>query len=156
MIQWPSVFPYVSRDGYKLERGDNLISSKMQSGLPRVRQQFETVPTMVTASFYATGPQGSAFEAWYQSALNGGSEWFEMPLVEPQAGNPQATALYRVKFLERYSGPSMFGASLWKYTLKIMALPMPDIIGPDYGLFPEYIIDANIFDVAMNRYWPEA
>lgn len=158
MIVWPDVFPTVMRENYQLERGNNLLTTDMQSGLSRTRRVFENVPTSVTASFLATAAQGTAFEMWYSAALNGGAEWFQMPLAEPQSSDncDVRTALYRVRFTSKYSGPELTGAALWKYTMQLIALPMPETVGPDYGLFPEYIIDANIFDVAMNRYWPEA
>lgn len=158
MIVWPDVFPAVMRENYQLKRGNNLLTTDMQSGLSRTRRVFENVPTSVTASFITTSAEGMAFEMWYKSALKDGTEWFEMPLAEPHSSSNSAvkTTYYRARFTEKYSGPELIGVAAWKYTMQLIALPIPDTVDPDYGNWPEYVIDANIFDVAMNRYWPEA
>lgn len=159
MIDWPDSFPCIIREEYELERINNLSSTNMESGMPRVRQTFESTPTLVSASFIATAAQGRAFELWYKHALKGGTEWFNAPLADPQSSTNTLVVpgLYNSRFMKRYSGPQLVGAMHWKYTMQLMAMPIGQFEGgDDWGLFPDYLTGLDLLDVIMNRDWPEA
>lgn len=159
MINWPDSFPEMLRDGYKVERVDNLMSTGFESGMMRTRQRFETVPSIVTVSFLANAAQGRAFELWYKHAIDGGAAWFNAPIADPFSSTNRGTKteMYNSKFIERYDGPSVIGAGLWKYKMKLMVLPIAEFEGgDDWGQFPDYLVGASLLDLIMNDQWPLA
>ncbi|MNI74133.1 hypothetical protein D3C73_1301990 [compost metagenome] len=55
-----------------------------------------------------------------------------------------------------YQGPVLVGISRWRIQAKVSLFRRP-LIDKDWVLYaPEYVLHSNIFDIAMNREWPEA
>lgn len=157
MRTWPDGFPCILREDYGLKRVNNIEASTMQSGMVRTRQVFENTPTEVNASFIATATQGRVFEMWMKAV---GADWFMAPLATPQSSSVDRvnTAMHKVKLLEKWQGPELFGANRWRYTMSLIAIPVEDEYqgGDDWVDFPEYLLGASLFDRIMNKQWPVA
>lgn len=148
MIRYPDTLPAGLVSGRTYQTVSPLQRTEMTTGRARQRRRFTSVPVDTTLSWIFNDEQAVAFEAWFRDALNDGADWFEMPL-----GVPMGFDHYVCRFTDIYAGPSRIGKSLWGYSapLEIRERPLPL---PGFGLFPDYIVQADIFDVAMNDLWP--
>ncbi len=56
-----------------------------------------------------------------------------------------------------YDGPDLVSGSLslWDFTATLELRERP-ILDPGWTILPEFILHPDIFDIAMNREWPEA
>jgi hypothetical protein len=104
---------------------------------------------MASVNWLFNDIQGMAFEAWWRDSLVDGSKWFECPLDVP-LGYQEYTA----RFSDVYSGPNRVGPDLWAYSAELEIKERP-LVPIGWGEFPEYILNARIFDIAVNEYWPD-
>lgn len=148
MILYPSGLPRGLHNGRTYQTVSPLKRSELASGHARQRRNFTSVPTMASISWIFNSAQGHAFEAWWRDALKDGSLWFEMPLEVP-AGYSN----YQCRFTDIYSGPSRLGPNLWAYNAELELLERP-LISPPWGEFPEYLLEADLIDTALNKEWP--
>lgn len=148
-ITYPEGLPLGLHSGRSYQLISPLQRSELDSGRARQRRRFTSVPEGASVSWLFTGVQARAFIAWWRDALIDGSQWFEMPLDHPGLGLTD----YTCRFTDVYKGPARVGADWWSITaeLELRERAAPPI---GYGDFPEYIIDASIFDIAMNSLWP--
>ena len=94
--------------------------------------------------------QAQFFEAWFKEVLVDGSQWFECPLK-----SPVGLTDYTVRFTNMYSGPTLVGVSMWRFTASLELRERP-LIQPGWAQFPDLWFNMNIIDMALNREWPEA
>lgn len=150
-ITYPDGLPCAIRDGYDLSHVQPFIRTEMDSGRARQRRRFSSVPTMANVSWIFPGDAYcAAFEAWFRDALHDGAEWFNMPIKTP-IGEQE----YVCRFTRMYQGPTLVGKGMWRITSVLEIFERP-LMPPGWGLMPDYLINASLFDVAMNREWPEA
>lgn len=147
-LYYPDQLPRGLYSGRTYQLVSPLQRSELTSGRARQRRRFTSVPEMVQVSWLFNDTQGVVFEAWWRDVLIDGSQWFEMPL-----DHPLGYSTYTARFTDVYTGPARVGPELWSYsaTLEVrerIAAPL------GYGEFPEYIANADIFDIAMNQLWP--
>lgn len=148
-IYYPEGLPLGLYSGRTYQVVSPLQRSELTSGRARQRRRFTNVPEMAQISWMFNSVEGSAFEAWWRDQLIDGSQWFEMPL-----DTPMGLAYYTARFTEVYTGPSRVGPKLWSYTAQL-ELRERAVLPIGSGEFPEFILDAAIFDVAINDYWPD-
>lgn len=151
MIQWPENLPCALREGYNLRTVSPLARTEMQSGRARQRRKFTSVPTMASVSWLMNDVQARFFESWWEGVLVSGSEWFEVPLR-----TPIGIRTYIARFTDVYQGPTLTGQGHWRITAELELRDRPIIDGAWAQYAPEYIVMADIFDLAMNREWPPA
>lgn len=152
MIKYPDFFPLPLVSKRANRAFDTILRTQMTSGRARQRRVFESAPEIATVTLlFTSNPQCLAFELWFRDAIKA-TEWFEINLRYPDGLLPRVA-----RFTSTYSGPDPMGFSQWVVNaeLELRELHIADYPN-DLGLFPEYVLDVNIFDVAMNRYWPEA
>lgn len=149
-IHYPVGLPLPLREGYDIKHVSPLLRTDMQSGRARQRRRFTNVPSMVTLAWiFVNDSQAAAFEAWFRDQLNDGTEWFNMPLK-----TPVGLTNYVCRFTDDvYDGPTLVGVSAWRIRSRLEIWERP-LMPADWGLHPEFLIDAGIFDIAMNREWP--
>lgn len=126
-----------------------LIRSELESGRARQRRRFTSVPEAVAINWLFTSTQARAFIAWFRDAITDGADWFECPLDHPALG----LEYYVCRFSSVYSGPNRVGPDLWSISANLELRERANVL-PGAGNFPEYILDASIFDIAMNSFWP--
>ena len=146
---YPEGLPVGLHSGRSYQLVDPLQRSTMASGQARQRRRFTDVPQGANIRWLFNDVQGQAFEAWWRDALVDGALWFECPLDTP-LGYLSLTC----RFTGVYSGPSRVGPELWSYSaeLELKQRAVPPV---GTGEFPEYILLADIFDIALNSYWPD-
>lgn len=148
-IYYPEGLPRGRHSGRTYKLVSPLLRTEMTSGRARQRRRFTSVPQAARISWLFTDVQGQAFEAWWRDQLIDGANWFECPL-----DTPLGYMLYTCRFTDVYSGPSRAGPNLWTYSaeLELRERAVPPV---GTGEFPDYILHADIFDVAVNEYWPD-
>ncbi len=113
------------------------------------RRKFTSVPQGASVQWLFSDVQGQAFEAWWRDALKDGAAWFEMKLR-----TPMGLEYHTCRFTGVYSGPAFVGNNIWSYTgeleLRFRAVPP---VGE--GEFPDDIVLSEIFDLTINREWPQ-
>ena len=148
-IDYPESLPCFLREGYSLNFSDNILSSGIGGGLSDQRQLQENIPIQTQVSIIATASQAREFETWYKDTLNG------IKLFNAKIKTSMGFEDMACRFVSRYSGPALTGGNLWKYTFEL-ELYKQAIFGRDwyeYGF--DFIQHSSIFDIAMNREWPE-
>lgn len=145
---YPEGLPCPLRESYAFTPVNNIRRTPMDSGRARQRIEFRNVPTMVNLSWVMTELQARLFEAW--SAQVAGAGWLEMELLTPLGFETT-----EVRFTETPVGGELTGKFLWKYHVVCEVRNRP-LFPPDWAeILPDYILQADIFDYAMNREWPE-
>jgi hypothetical protein len=150
-IDYPAGLPNPLRDGHSLKAVQPFLRTSMASGRARQRRAFTSVPTMGNFNFlFETDNLAAAFEAWFRDSLNDGAEWFNIERKTP-------LGLIRLvcRFTAMYSGPTLVGRSMWQYSCPLEIWERP-LLPVGWGEHPEFVVDADILDIALNREWPEA
>lgn len=145
---YPEGLPRGLHSGRKYQLVSPLMRSDLVSGRARQRRRFTSVPEAVSVNWLFNDAQGQAFEAWWRDVLVDGSLWFECPLDHPLGYD-----FYTCRFTGVYSGPDRVGPNLWGYSGEL-ELNERIALAPGWGQFPEFVLEADIFDKAMNREWP--
>lgn len=148
-IFYPEDLPRGLYSGRSYQLVNPLARSELQSGRARQRRRFSNVPEGAQISWLFNSVQSRTFISWWRDALVDGSLWFECPLDHPGQGYQD----YTCRFTGTYSGPSRIGPDLWSITAEL-ELKERVSLPAGWGEFPEFILDAGIFDLAMNREWP--
>lgn len=149
MLTYPEGLPLPLRDGYGFEPVSPILRSQKMSGRAVQRRLYSSVPTVATVSWMFTDAQARLFEAWFEYVLTSGTAWFECPLKTPMGIED-----YKARFTDIYSGPTLVGASLWRFTASLELFKRPLLDSEWVQFAPEYILGADIFDRAMNQKWP--
>lgn len=147
--KYPDSLPPPLKADRAFQMVDPLVSTPFDSGQTRWDRQFTDVPTATPVSFIFTDVQCTAFQAWYRDVLKDGARWFLLPLRSPMGRLSE-----EVHFVKGYSGPHRKGYDRWEVNadLVLRRIPLPP---PGSGEFPDFILFASIFDVAINAYWPD-
>lgn len=149
-IYYPSGLPRGLHAGRSYQVISPLERSELASGRARQRRRFTSVPETASITWLFSDAQGQAFEAWWRDQLTDGSQWFEMPLDTPMGYGD-----YTCRFTDVYSGPSRVGPALWQYSaqLELRERAAPPV---GEGEFPDDILYSELFDLTINREWPNA
>lgn len=150
-INYPSGLPYPTREGYSVKYTSPLLRTNMASGRAIQRRMFTTVPAIYNVTWvFTSDTDAAAFEAWFRDSLLDGAEWFNCPMKTPIGlGN------YVCRFTDIYQGPNPYGTCAWAVRAELEMFERP-LMEEGWGEFPDFITDADIFDIAMNDRWPEA
>lgn len=127
-----------------------LQRTQMDSGRARQRRRFTNTPTVVSVSWLMNGGQAALFESWFQHSTMDGAAWFECPLDTPGKGLKH----YNARFADIYDGPELVGVDHWRYTADVELRDRP-VLGEGWPEVPGFVAYLDIFDLAMNREWPE-
>lgn len=148
-IYYPSGLPRGRHSGRTYQLVSPLLRSNLVSGRAMQRRRFTGVPQGANINWIFNDAQGQAFEAWWRDQLVDGARWFECPL-----DTPLGYLEFTCRFTDVYSGPDRVGPNLWAYSAE---LELRDRAVPPAGNgnFPDYILYASIFDIAVNDYWPD-
>lgn len=149
MLAYPEGLPTPQREGYGFDPVSPMTSTKLVSGRSERRRAFVSTPTVATVTWLLTPSEAQLFEGWFEYVLLSGSLPFECPLLTPIGMEP-----YRANFVDIYSGPVLVGVDLWRFSAQLSLFKRP-LIDKEWIVYaPDYILGADIFDIAMNQKWP--
>lgn len=150
MLAYPEGLPAPLRDGYGFEAVSPLVVTPLSTGRVRQRRRFASVPTVASVGWILSAPQAALFQAWFEEVLNAGSEWFECPLRTPLGMDN-----HRAQFVDIYKGPDLVGVDHWRITAELRLFKVPMFEPGWAGVIPDFILQADIFDRAVNQKWPK-
>lgn len=148
MLAYPEGLPTPQREGYGFDPVSPMTSTKLVSGRSERRRAFVSTPTVATVTWLLTPSEAQFFEGWFEHVLLSGSLPFECPLLTPMGMEP-----YRANFVDIYSGPVLVGVDLWRFSAQLSLFKRPLIDKEWIVDAPDYILGADIFDIAMNQKW---
>lgn len=147
---YPEGLPLGLHNGRTYQLESPLQRTQLNNGRARQRRRFTSVPEYVDIGWMFSGVEASAFSTWWRDSLIDGSLWFSCPL-----GTSIGLDDYECRFTEAFSGPSRVGPDLWSVTARLeIRNRVVSIYPPDWGLFPDFILEASIIDRALNKEWP--
>lgn len=155
-INYPEGLPIPLRADYALQHTDNVLRTQLGNGRSRKEILHGPGPTTVTARFRMRPGQTQVFEGFYWHTLKSGVLKFNMRLL-----SPLGLQVYEdVEFAELYNGPTPLPNSLggndriWEFSAQLLINKAP-IISEEEAEFPNDVLYSSLFDINMNRDWPE-
>lgn len=85
---------------------------------------------------------------WIRDVTQDCVYWFNCPLKTPLGYN-----MHSVRIVDFYAGPAIAGPDLWSFSAELEFDEGP-LIPVGEGLFPDDVVNSGIFDITMNRNWP--
>lgn len=150
-INYPDEYlPMPLQEGYALKPVSPLLRTDLTSGRARQRRLYTSTPSQAQVSWLFLESEAQLFEAWFRDAISDGAAWFNANLR-----TPLGVESYVCRFVDIYDGPIITGGKYWEFTATLELWERP-ILPPGWGEFPDFIINSNIIDLALNREWPEA
>ncbi len=150
MLTYPEGLPLPQREGYGFQAVSPILRSKKMSGRSLQRRLYSSTPTESSVSWLFDNAEAQLFMGWFEHVLLSGSQWFEC-----QLRTPLGLELYRSRFTDIYSGPELVGVDHWRFTATLELFKQP-LIDKEWVVDgSEYVIGSDIFDIAMNRSWPQ-
>ena len=149
-IQYPSYLPGVLLDSYGIQTVEPMQRTQMDSGRARQRRRFTNVPQMVTVGWVFTQQEAALFEAWHRWELKDGAEWFEIELSTPYGYQP-----YLCRFTRIYQGGKPFAVIDWTHSAEL-EIKERKTLPVEYLAAQEFVLNSDLFDLAVNQEWPEA
>jgi hypothetical protein len=151
-INYPDKYlPIPLQDGFGYKPVSPMLRTQLTSGRARQRRLYTSTPTQADVSWLFNEGQSQLFEAWYRETISDGAAWFNMKIRAP-------TGIYdRVcRFTDIYEGPTLTGGKYWQYSATLELWERP-LVMPGYAdAAPGFVVQQDIFDLAMNREWPKA
>lgn len=83
MITWPDSLPLPLLKSHSTKPKSGLVSTKLDSGRKRVRRRTKNPPTEMQAQWLFTDDEYALFEGIIAHDLNGGADYFLMPVRLP-------------------------------------------------------------------------
>lgn len=140
---YPAGLPLPLRDGYGMDSVNQILSTSMESGRSRQRLAFANVPSLITLRWNLTSPEAALLQAWVVQTVGAG--WCYIPLVTPLGFDS-----LKLRFKESLKGPTLKGRYSWDYSA-VCELEETPLLEPGWvDLLPDYILNADIFDKAVN------
>lgn len=155
MKQYPATLPMPLRRNYGINHVSPFARTEMATGRARQRRTFQSVPSMVTVEWRMDQAQAPIFEAWFKYDITDGAEWFMSPLRTPEAPNGPLK-LYECRFTGMYSGPNFTEDDEWGFSAELEVRERPILSKAWYDFGQDYLMNASIIDIAINKKWPAA
>lgn len=150
-IYYPEGLPNPLREAHSLQPAPTFTRTQFKSGRSRYRRKFTSVPTAgVWEFFFKSDVEAAAFEAWFRDAINDGADWFNI-----ERKTPLGMTMLVCHFTDMYTGPTLVGPSSWRFSCPLEIYERP-LMPVGWGSLPEFLLRADIFDIAMNEKWPLA
>lgn len=145
---YPAGLPYPQRAGYAAQGPNRIRRTEMDVGRAVQRTEFEDAPLMVNASWRFHKPNhAQLFTAWVNQVAKSG--WVSMPLLTNMGFD-----VLTVRFTETPNGGQLLGKFIWEYSA-LLEVEFEPMLAPDWAeILPDYVLEADIFDRAINQMWP--
>lgn len=147
-IYFPPQLPNGLRESHTARPVQPFVRTPMAAGQAKQRRAFTNVPVMHSWSWIFTDVEARLFEAWFRDMIRDGADWFKIARK-----TPMGMELLTCRFASMYTGPTLVGRSHWRFTAELECRDRT-ILPPGWGLFPDYILHADIIDLAANVEWP--
>lgn len=144
---YPAGLPLPLRNDYGFEPVNNIRRTEQDSGRARQRIEFRNTPDLISLSFIFDATEAMLFTAWADQVALG--VWFDMTLVTPMGFEVQ-----EIRFTRKYSGGQLRGRYAWEYTQPCEVRKPLRLDDGWAELLPDWILEADIIDYAVNREWP--
>lgn len=118
---WPTGFPTPSINGYRFTAGKTFTRTDVEQGPARQRRRFTSAPAEVQTSWTLTLYQFETFEAWWIHTLQGGADWFSVPL-----GNGKGRQTVTARFTQPYEA-SWIGSETVRVTGSLEVTDFPTL-----------------------------
>lgn len=145
--KYPDGLPCILRDGYGFDKINKIRSTDMDVGRAVHRWEFDDAPSFASVSWIMTEPQSRLFNAWNNQVVKAG--WFTITLLSDM-GFEDVTA----RFVETPKRVELIGQFSWKWSATLEVEFEPMLAEGWAEILPDYILDADIFDRAINEQWP--
>jgi len=149
-INYPEGLPAPLREGHTTQHVKPFSRTAMASGRSRQRRTFTSVPSIGNYLWLMDDGKAALFEVWFKETLKDGAEWFNI-----QRKTPLGRVVLVCRFVDMYQGPDLVGVSKWQFRAQLEAWERP-LLPSEWLLLPDYLTNADIFDIAMNKKWPKA
>ncbi|ATW62312.1 hypothetical protein Psp6_00059 [Pseudomonas phage Psp6] len=146
-LNFPEGLPYAQREGYGFEATENINRTEMEAGLAIERVEFRNPSTTLNCNWLLTEPQGRLLRAWCDQVA--GARWFNLPMLSDMGFEVE-----EVRLKKRLQNPVLVGQYLWRYTAEIEVRKTPMMEDGWAEILPEWILEADIIDRALNAAWP--
>lgn len=151
-MRFPDNLPPPLLNGHSQKKIDGVERTKMQSGRTFSRLVFSDTPNDFSMSWYMTQAEAFQFESWHARGIKGGALEFTMPVNMSDGYRDRVC-----KFMSMYTGPNKIDPCLYEISANIQVRDqVGEGLDPDWWQWQEWIENASLFDVTMNRHWPEA
>lgn len=152
MVRFPENLPSALFDGHSKRKIDGVQRTQMQSGRTFARLEFSDTPNDFALSWRMTQTQAFQFENWHANAIKGGALEFIMPVMMTDGFRDRVC-----KFMSMYQGPDRIGPNTWEVTAPVQVRDqVGEGLSQDWWQVPQWFEYVSLFDVTMNKHWPEA
>lgn len=144
--KYPDGLPLPLREGYGIEKVNQIRRTDMDVGRAVQRWEFEDVPNFPTVSWIFEEPESRLFNAWLRIVKGG---WFTVRLLSDM-GFEDVTA----RFVTSPAKAELVGRYCWKWSAQL-EVEFENVLDEGWViLMPDYILKAALFDKAQN--WEKA
>ena len=146
---YPATLPVPLRDGYALDHADTMLRTTIDGGLAAQRRSYQMAPTRMRVELLLDVSEAQVFEAFYRHTLVDGARWFACPLRTP-VGMDRIAA----RFVGMYQGPETIAPGQFRFDA-VVEIRDRQTISSTWMDAPAFILQPEIFDLAMNQEWPQ-
>ncbi|WP_105215690.1 hypothetical protein [Pseudoalteromonas sp. T1lg22] len=114
LISYPKDLKLPLLSSHGLAQKPNLLRTEMSSGRARQRKRFQSVPTILSASWKLNPYQAQLFEGFVTHGTGDAVNWFVMPLL-----TPQGVVEHEVRFIQSPLESCSFSGGFWNYSANI-------------------------------------
>lgn len=145
---WPSSLPTPEQDGYRLRRGKETVTIRLDGGQSRVRRDVLGASHEVTCTFNLDQDEYTTFEGFFRERVQARSRLFRIPLLidVPVAVNYLARVLDDPEELSATRG--------YAHTAQVRLEVIPNPI-KSFGILMQSISDERVVDGGTADYSPE-
>lgn len=145
--KYPDGLPLPLRDGYGLDKVNRIRSTDMDVGRGVQRWEFDDAPEFPSVSWIFTENESRLFNAWVSQVAKAG--WFTIRLLTDM-GFDDVTARFKSSPMRA----DLVGRYCWRWDATL-ELEFEQMLEPGWAeVLPDYILQADIFDYAVNRELP--
>ncbi|MBI68753.1 MAG: hypothetical protein CMJ38_01795 [Phycisphaerae bacterium] len=112
MIEYPKILKYPILSSTSFKQQSNTLRTEMGSGRARQRQLYDSVPTMMAATWRLSRNQANVFEGFVEIV---GATWFLMKVL-----TPRGLVDHQVRFIKSpFENFKPLGSGRWEYQTSI-------------------------------------
>lgn len=114
MIKYPTGLKYPLLSSTSFKQQSNILRTEMGSGRARQRQLYDSVPTMMAATWRLSRNQANMLESFYTHDLNA-TAWFLMKIL-----TPRGLVDHQVRFVKSpLENFKPLGSGRWEYQTNV-------------------------------------
>lgn len=122
----------------------------MESGRAVQRSMWasDELPSQLTVSFVFSQLQAAIFDGWVNQLAK--AEWFIFPVYSWLGYDDDRVC----RFIETPKKQTPVGVTHWRYSSCLIEIQQKPEIPDGWAEFPEYLLNPEILDIAINKLWP--